>query len=462
MGSRDVHRGSLQEVTASGGLMPKTFLTPRQVALVAMIGTAVEIYDFLLYAFIAATVFGPLFFPGFHPWLGTLAAFSSHAVAFFIRPLGAALFARIGDRVGRRPALLGSLAMMGVATVGIGLIPTYSTIGITAPLLLVALRLVQGMAVGGEYPGAVVVAVEHAPPHRRTLYGSFPQIGFPLGILIVAVTLVVVNAAVGPAVFDVWGWRIPFLFSALLVIVGLLFRARLAETPEFVAAAKGPNVRRAAGAGQIRRLLREVPRPAAIGILMGIGPATFAYAYLTSLLAYVKVYVPTLPVSWVQLGLMPTATVIVIVAIASAHYGDRWGRERAIIISGVWLIFWAAPSYWLVGASSLPALLAAMMVGAVPYGIFSGIAPALTADLFPVKLRYIGVAASITIAVLIGGALLPIPALSLTSATNGSIAPMVIMMVIAGAATTVGGLLAYRNRAIRSPAPRVLGGSSTP
>jgi MHS family shikimate/dehydroshikimate transporter-like MFS transporter len=418
-------------------------LSPLQVAFAAMIGTAVELYDFILYSFIAATVFGPLFFPMATPWLGTLAALSGHAVAFLVRPLGAVLFGRIGDRLGRRPALVLSLSLMGAATVGVGLLPTYATIGLAAPVLLVVLRLVQGLAIGGEYPGAVVVAAEHAPEGRRTFYGGFAQIGIMVGILLAAVSLLLVSTVVGTREFAESGWRLPFLFSALLVIVGLVLRRRLAESPEFVDASARIAAQHSAP-GRLRTLFRDARRPLIACTLLWIGPVTYGYAFLTSLLAYTKTYVPGLSAVTVQTGLVLTAAALVVFATTSARFGARLGRERVAIAAGIWTILWAAPSFWLIGQATPATLWSAMIVGGFSYGIFSGVAPSLMSEAFPVSVRYLGVAVCIAVSALIGGALLPLPTLAIVGATGGSPMPMAVMMMISGAATVTGGVLLRR------------------
>ncbi|WP_165942595.1 MFS transporter [Micromonospora sp. KC721] len=424
--------------------MTESTLKPRQVAYAAMAGTAFETYEYFLYGFVAATVFGPIFFPAFHPWLGTLAAVSSHAVAFLVRPLGAVLFGRIGDRLGRRPALITSLTLMGAATIGVGLLPTYAAIGVTAPILLVVLRLVQGLSVGGEIPGAVLVGVEYAPPNRRNFFGAFAYIGVTVGFLIVSVSLLLVTTVVGAETFQSWGWRIPFLFSAVLLVFGLVLRTRLAETPEFVAAES--RIRRERAAGRLRTLFRGWGRPLLGAILIWIGPSTFFYAFLTSLLAYTKNFVPELRTTTVQWALLLTAIALTVIATVAAYYGDRANRIRMIIIAGIWWTLWAAPSYLLVETGSAPALFTAMLVGVVPQAIVTGVAPALTADLFPVEVRYLGLAVALTLSVLIGG-LLPIPALALVGAADGSVVPMIVVMLLAGIAVIVGAFMIRRLQA---------------
>ena len=204
----------------------------KRVALAGMIGTAVEWYDFYIYGMAAALVFGPKFFPSFSPVAGTLAAFGTFAVGFVARPLGGIIFGHFGDRVGRKRALIITLFLMGAATVAIGLLPTYATVGVWAPLALVTLRFLQGFAVGGEWGGAVTMVVESSPAHRRGFFGSLPQMGVPLGLVLS--TLIFAALAMLPDdAFNSWGWRIPFLLSAFLIAVGLFIRARINETPTF-------------------------------------------------------------------------------------------------------------------------------------------------------------------------------------------------------------------------------------
>ncbi|MGH3517407.1 MAG: MFS transporter [Haloechinothrix sp.] len=203
-----------------------------RIAGTCFIGTAIEWYDFFIYGLAAAMVFGPLFFPEFSPVAGTLAAFGTFAVGFLARPLGGIVMGHFGDRIGRKSMLIASLLIMGVATLCIGLLPTYAVAGVWAPILLVVLRFVQGIGVGGEWGGAVLVSVEHAPKNRRGFYGSFPQ-SVPAGIILANLVFLGLTAVLSNDQFLAWGWRVPFLFSAVLVAIGLYVRLRLTESPIF-------------------------------------------------------------------------------------------------------------------------------------------------------------------------------------------------------------------------------------
>ena len=407
-----------------------------QVAAAAAVGTAVEFYDFVLYAFLAATVFAPLFFPQLVPWLGTLAVLAGHAAAIVSRPVGALIFGAVGDRLGRTPALVASLTLMGLATVGVGMLPGYAAIGVAAPVVLVVLRLAQGLAIGGEYPGAIVVAVEHAPLHLRPLYGAFAQVGAVFGLLLAGLSLLAVNLVAGEAAFREWGWRLPFLLSGVLVAGGVLLRARLAESAEFVAAD-----RRGAEAYRLGALLRRAPRPLLAGTLMWIGPVALGYAFLTGLFAYVAVYVPALTVTDMQIGAVLAATVLAAATLLSAHVGARWAPARVVAAAGIAAAAWAVPGYLLVDLGAAPATWVAMAVAGCVYGVFGGVAPALVSQSFPVDVRYRGVAVVLASSAVLGAAVLPLPALALVGATGGSSVPLMVMVIVAGLATAVGAAL---------------------
>lgn len=206
----------------------------RKVAWASFIGTSIEWYDFYLYGSSAALIFPALFFPTFDPLYGTIAAFTTYAVGFIARPLGSAVFGHFGDRVGRRNVLMLSLLVMGAATFLIGLLPTHQSIGIGAPLLLSLLRLIQGFAVGGEWGAAVVMTVEHAPPGKRGFYGSFPQLGVPVGLLLSTLVFSLFSNQLSEEAFLAWGWRLPFLLSSLLVLIGVYVRWKLSESPVYL------------------------------------------------------------------------------------------------------------------------------------------------------------------------------------------------------------------------------------
>ncbi|MFJ8816544.1 MFS transporter [Amycolatopsis thermoflava] len=414
----------------------------RTIAAASLIGNLIEIYDFILYSFVAALVFGPLFFPGAEPWLGTLYAISSQAVAFVVRPVGAVLFGRIGDRFGRRTGLILTLGMMGLATVLLGLLPPYSAIGAAAPVLLVVLRIMQGLAYGGEWGGAILIAVEHAPAHRKTLYGAIPQVGATLGIGLAAGSLWLLGTVVSPATFRLWGWRIPFLVGAVLIAVGVVIRTRIEETPEFRAArARSHSTVRRAG---LSATLCEGGRPILAMILNWQAAAVAVLTFATGLLAFVPRHVPGLDAADVQIGMLIATVVVAPVTVGAAWLGGRLGRERVLLIAGVFTIVWAFPGYWLIGSGHPALLWLAMTVGLVNYGLTNGVIGATMSEHFPVRLRYTGLSIAFAVASVLGGAVLPIPALAWSERLGGSTLPLALVFLVGGLCTVGGALWTKR------------------
>lgn len=256
----------------------------RKVVAASFIGTTFEWYDFFIYASAAALVFGPLFFPNVSDFAGTLAAFSTFAVGFLARPLGGVIVGHFGDRIGRKAMLVFCLLCMGIATIVIGLLPTYAQIGIWAPILLVVMRIFQGIGVGGEWGGAVLMAVEYAPPNRRGLYGGFVQIGTPAGLILANLAFLSVVTFVPPEHFMTWGWRVPFLLSSVLVIVGLVIRLRLEETPVFAEAKAKAS--KTAERVPVAAVLRSHWKSVLAGGLTMSAPAMIGYIMIAYLLSY--------------------------------------------------------------------------------------------------------------------------------------------------------------------------------
>lgn len=422
---------------------PAKGLSLRKIAAASMVGNLIEIYDFILYSFVAALVFGPLFFPNVAPWAGTLFAISSQAVAFVVRPLGAILFGRIGDKVGRRRGLILTLGLMGVATVLLGLLPTYASIGAAAPILLVTLRVLQGLAYGGEWGGAILIAVEHAPEDKKIFYGAIPQVGATLGVGLAAGSLLLVGTVVNPETFQAWGWRIPFLIGALLIVVGIVIRTRIEETPEFKAAlerAEQDSVPRAS----FGVTLREGSKAIVAMILNWQAAAIAVLTFATGLLAFVPRHVEGLTAADVEIGMLIATLVVVPVTLASAYLGRRIGKERVLLLCGVFTVVWAFPGYALVSAGSPVLLWIGMTVGLVNYGLTNGVIGATMSEHFPVRLRYFGLSFSFAIASVIGGALLPIPALAWSEALGGSTLPLALIFLLGGLLTVAGSLWTMR------------------
>ncbi|MGW6554447.1 MFS transporter, partial [Streptomyces sp. NPDC055051] len=307
-----------------------------RLAAASLVGTAIEFFDFFVYGTAAALVLGPLFFPTFSPLAGTLAAFGTFAVGFLSRPMGSVLFGHIGDRHGRRPVLLASLLLTGCATVAVGCVPTYDTIGVAAPLLLLVLRFLQGLGLGGEWGGAVLLTAEHAPPHRRALWASFPQIGPAVGFLLANGVMLALTAGLSDADFRSWGWRVPFWAAGLLAAAGLLLRSSLAETPQFEElSASG---RRASAP------LAEVARDHWRLVLLTAGALAVGYAIFYTVSTWALAYgTERLGVSSAVMLVCVMAAVAVKGAVTPflALLGDRWGR-RPLCLAGC-----AAAALWM-------------------------------------------------------------------------------------------------------------------
>ena len=386
----------------------------RKVAAASLIGTTIEWYDFFIYGTAAALVFPALFFPEFSETAGTLAAFATFGVGFFARPVGGVIFGHFGDRIGRKTMLVLTLTMMGVATFIIGLMPTYEQIGIWAAVLLVVLRFVQGLGVGGEWGGAVLMAVEHSPPEKRGFFGSWPQMGVPAGLILSNLIFLAV-AGLPEAQFLAWGWRIPFLLSIALVAVGLFIRLRIMESPAFRRVQESST--------EARMPIVDVVRLYPKQVLLAAGAFIIINAYFYILVSYLISYATA------EAG-MGNNTIISIVLLSSvvsffampffAALSDRVGR-RPIYLAGVvgmgisgFFLFWATDtaSFWLV--------LLAHIFGLGTLSMSYGPQAAFYAEMFGTRVRYSGISLGYQGGSIFGGALAPIIATSLFAATGTS------------------------------------------
>ena len=380
-----------------------------------VVGTAVEYYDFFVYGTAAAVVLNKLFFPNFSPALGTLAAFATFAVGFLVRPIGAIVLGHVGDRLGRKRALVFSLLLMGVATIAIGFLPTYATAGVLAPILLVALRLVQGLALGGEWGGATVLASEYASRENRGLLSSLVQTGSPFGLLLSSGAFALVGLGSSHFVAT-WGWRIPFLASAVLVGIGLWIRLSITESPEF---------RRAAAAGEtcerppIVEVFRYSWRQVLIAIAIRFSPDISFYVAATFLVSYA-----------VNTRHYHQGDILACVAIAAAielftiplfgRLSDRFGR-RAISISGmVLLMLLAFPLFALIATGSVFLTgVGVVLVLAVGHASTWGLSAAINSELFPTRYRTTGAAIGLNVSNMVGGGPAPLIASALVLAAGG-------------------------------------------
>ncbi|NEC84799.1 MFS transporter [Streptomyces sp. SID12501] len=399
---------------------PRTAKTEApKVAVASLVGTTIEYYDFAVYGTASALVLGPAFFPSGNATLSSLAAFLTFAAAFLSRPLGVVLFGTIGDRLGRRQALVVSLLLMGVATVGVGLLPTYETAGILAPVLLVTLRLLQGVSMGGEWGGAVLLAAEHAPPGRRALYASIPNIGPSLGFLLSTAVILPTLNIVGMEGFTDWAWRIPFLLSTVLVVVGLWVRATVSESPVFKATARAResesvavpesesvSVAVSAPRFPLGEILRQYPRRLLLGTGAAIGGS--AVYYLT--IVYSLSYGPQ------ELGIprntMLTAASIgaaagIAITLPVARLSDRIGRRPLMLAGAAGCVVWAVPMYASLSSRNGLVITGAYTVGLMFLALMFSPVAAFLPELFPARLRYTGASAAFILANTLGGGFAP-------------------------------------------------------
>jgi MFS family permease len=323
---------------ASASTPPQSRTPIGKVVFASLIGTAVEWYDFFLYGSAAALVFGPLFFPESEPASATLLAFATYAVGFAARPLGGIVFGHFGDRVGRKKMLVVALLLMGVATFAIGLLPTYATLGIAAPLLLVFCRLLQGFAVGGEWGGAVLMAAEHGDDHRRGYWSSWPQAGVPLGNLMSAAVLWVLAFVQSDATFEAWGWRIPFLLSAVLVLIGLYVRLTIEESPVFAENKAALESRTDEGSPSLPviEVIKRYPREVLIAMGMRMAENISYYIWTIVVITYLTTYLE-LPDDYAITGVLVGSAIQFCLIPVIGGLSDRIGRARSTSpVRSVW------------------------------------------------------------------------------------------------------------------------------
>ncbi|MBT2551753.1 MFS transporter [Arthrobacter sp. ISL-5] len=393
---------------------PHSRKTLRKVAFASAAGTTIEFYDFFIYGTAAALVFPVVFFPALGAAAGTVASFGTFAVAFFARPLGAIIFGHYGDRIGRKKTLITTLLMMGVATVAIGLIPDAQTIGVAAPILLVFLRFVQGLAVGGEWAGATLLTAEYAPKGKRGLFGSFPQIGPSIAFALASATFLITNLTLGDKseAFITIGWRVPFILSAVLVLVGLWVRTTIEETPVFKNA-KQPV------AGSKLPILESIKRqPKEILLAGGSLTLLFALFYLGT--AFLTSYAtsPTgMGLSRVEvLSTGIIASVFVAAAtLASGILSDRFGRKKVIATSCIIAVPWSLVLFPLLSNGTVLAFGVGLTVTLMIFAISYGPAGALLPELFETRYRYTGAGMGYNLAGVVGGGIVPLLAAQLAT-----------------------------------------------
>jgi len=395
-----------------------------KIAGASFIGTAVEWYDFFVYGNAAALIFGTKFFPSLSPLAGSLAAFSTFTVGFLARPLGGVLMGHFGDQIGRKSMMVASLMIMGVATFLIGLLPTYAQIGVWAPILLVALRFIQGLGVGGEWGGAVLIAVEHAPSHRRGFYGSFPQMGVPAGIILSNLVFLSLSKFLTREQFDSWGWRVPFLLSSALVAVGLYVRFQLEDSPMFKEVTQSRDFARI----PIAELLHRHWRKVLLASLAFIASTTVGYIVLVYVLSYGTTTLGMSRNSVILMVLLASVLQLVMIPALSA-LSDRLGRRRVFMTGAIASAAWAVPFFLLLDTRDPWLMLVSLSVAVTFVSAMYGPQGAIAAELFPTLVRYSGASVACQISSILGGGLAPTVAVALFAATGNSLS---IAIYVAG------------------------------
>jgi len=402
-------------------------VSTRRVLLASLAGTAIEFFDFYIYATAAVLVFPQLFFPNADPTTATLQSFATFSIAFFARPVGAVLFGHFGDRIGRKATLVAALLTMGLSTVFIGLLPTYATAGVWAPLLLALCRFFQGLGLGGEWGGAVLLATENAPKGKRAVYGTFPQLGAPIGFII-ANGLFLIIAAMLPSddpsrpslAFLSWGWRIPFLFSAIMVAIGLWVRLNLVESAAFDNTVRAGKVKKVPLASVVGTHWKEL----VLGTFYMLATYVLFYLMTTFSLSYGRAApsaaVPGLGYDYTTFVLMMIIGVVFfgVFTMVSGPWADRWGRRRTLL--------WITVAIAIFGLLWVPMLhagtagvMAWLIVGFSLMGMTFGPMGALLPELFPANVRYTGSGISYNVSSILGAAVAPFIAVALWSTGGG-------------------------------------------
>ncbi|MFE2600243.1 MFS transporter [Streptomyces sp. NPDC059396] len=422
---------------AASASAPPTPRSLKRIVAASLIGTTIEWYDFFLYGSAAALVFNKLFFPDSDPLVGTLLSFLTYAVGFAARPVGALVFGHFGDRVGRKKLLVLSLLMMGGATFAIGLMPTHATIGTAAPVLLTVLRLVQGFALGGEWGGAVLLVSEHGDAKRRGFWASWPQTGAPAGQLLATGVLSALTALLSDAAFTSWGWRIPFLLSGVLVLVGLWIRLSVDESPVFKAALAQAEQRKSA-AGAEKMPVVAVLRHHWRDVLVAMGARMAENISYYVITAFILVYATTAAEVSKQTALNAVligSAVHFAVIPAWGALSDRIGRRPVYVIGAVGVGAWMFPFFALIDTASFGNLLVAVTVGLVLHGAMYAPQAAFFSEMFATRMRYSGASIGAQFASVAAGAPAPLIATALLADYDSS--TPIALYVIAAALITV-------------------------
>ncbi|MFN3005754.1 MFS transporter [Mycolicibacterium wolinskyi] len=388
----------------------------RKVIVASLIGTSLEWYDFFIYGTAAALVFNELFFPSFDPLVGTLLAFATYAVGFVARPLGGIVFGHYGDKIGRKNVLVATLLLMGIATMLVGLLPTHAAIGVWAPILLVLLRFLQGLGLGGEWGGAVLMTLESGDRTRRGLNASWPQVGVPIGLLLANGVLSLMGALTSDEAFMSWGWRVPFLLSGLLVVVGLWIRLTISESPLFTEVEETG----AKSSAPIVEVLRRYPKHILLAIGARVGVDVAFYTFVLFVTTHIATYLE-LPEQYALNAVLIAAALQVVAIPFFGHLSDRFGRRPVMLIGAIGAAVWVFAFFALLDTGQFGLIVLAVIVALILHASLYGPQASFIAEMFPTKVRYTGASMGYQLAGILGGALAPIISVALLDRFGTSI-----------------------------------------
>lgn len=408
----------------------------RRIALTALAGTSIEWYDFFLYGTAAALIFPKAFFPAdMPPVIALLASFSTFAVGFIARPIGGVIFGHYGDRIGRKKTLVVALVLMGAATTLIGCLPTYASIGATAPLLLIVLRFAQGIAIGGQWGGAVLLATESAPPERRGFYGSFAQVGAPVDVILANLAFLLMSTTTTPDVFMQWGWRVPFLVSVVLIGLALFVQLRLEDTVEFLKLQQSGGMKRRTAAtpaprSPVLEALRTHPKQIALAAGAFLAVQIPFYILIAFVIAYgTGASGPAVSRNTMLAAVLIGAVAMIPALLLAAAWSDRYGRRGVYMTGAALLAAWSFAIFPLIDTGSFLWICVSLAVGQVFVAMMYGPQAAFVAEMFSTGVRYSGASLGYQLGAIVGGGFAPIIATALLAEYQDTIGISIYMAI---------------------------------